>query len=218
MLSFGAALPIALAHPTPVAPAVPSQCGGSSWTLLVNGAVMNIKNDEDAGPGSWYWALDNYKKSIFIWQSDTTPTDFCTLVQYSGKWHTFAGALTPGNPANSPTTVEPHDGGGKESAAYVATFASNGPFNPNNVATTGNLGNFNFGGTKADILLGTAGTGDTTYTSFIGMYFGNGYVGGSFTYQAATYVYTQGNGLGYGNFWVSSPISNNANIGDIITK
>lgn len=178
---------------------------------------MNIKNDEDAGPGSWYWALDNYQKSIFIWQSVTIPTDFCTLVQYSGNWHTFAGALTPGNPANNPTMVEPHDGGGKESAAYVATFTSNGPFNPSNLATTGHLGNFNFGGTKGDILMGTAGTGDTSYTSFLALYFGSGNYG-SFSYRAATFVYTQGNGLGYGNFWVSSPISNNDNIGDIITK
>ena len=224
LLSLVVATPMALAvppgPPAKVTPAVPSQCGGTSWTLLVNGAVMNIKNDEDAGPGSFYWALDNYQKSSIIWQSTATPTDFCTLVQFSGDWHTFAGALAPGYPASNPTIVEPHDGSGKMTAAYVATFTWSGQFNPNNVRIAGHIGDFNFGGTKADILLGTNHPqGDATYTSFLTLYFGNSFDSQSagFAYQAVTYVYAQGNGIGYGNLWVSSPISNNPNIGNIIT-
>ncbi|MDG7008090.1 MAG: hypothetical protein JRN06_07575 [Nitrososphaerota archaeon] len=218
LLSFVVAAPMARAvppgPPAKVTPAVPIQCGGSAWTLPVNGAVTSIKNDEDAGPGSWYWALDDCQKSIFIWQSASTPTDYCTLVQYSGDWHTFAGAHAPGNPAGGPTIVEPHDGSGKMTAASVATFTMSGPFNSNGLRTTGHLGGFNLGGTKADIPLGTAGQGDTSPTGFFVLHFGHSY--SSFAWQAATYVHTQGNGIGYGNLWVSSPISNNPNMGNII--
>ncbi len=209
VLSFVAVLPFAVAADSPPTPVAPSQCGAGFGSAPLANVVMHITNDEDAGP-SYYWALDNYQKSIIIWQSTVTPTNFCTLVQYSGNWHTYTGALSPGT-----GVTQASDGSGKMVAAYVATFTATLPFNPNGLPTTGSIGHYNFGGNKSDILASPSSQiGDTSYVSFLTLYF-NGHA--AFAYLAASYIYTQGNGLGYGNLWVSSPISNADNMGDIIT-
>ena len=80
-------------------PVVPTECGGtpSTWSAqpIIN-VRMSVTNDEDTGFVG-YWALDSYQKSIYVWQMPPTGpgATFCALVQYSGLWQTFAGALSP---------------------------------------------------------------------------------------------------------------------------
>jgi len=193
-----------------VTPIIPSQCAAQPLTWspqpIIN-SKMTVQNDEDAG-NVGYWALDNYPKSIVIWE-DSTNTNFCALIQYSGTWQTFAGALSPQN-----GVAEVNTRSGHFTAAYVAMFT--GTFFPT-VPVHGSIGTYNFGGTMADILLGSYGngqTGDTTYTSYLSLYFSSH---AGFTYLAASYIYTLGAGMGYGKLWVSSPISTSADMGDILT-
>jgi hypothetical protein len=210
VLSFLTALPLVVAADPPPTPVAPSQCGPDFTSAPVANVVMTVKNDEDAGP-SWYWGLDNYQKSVIIWQSTITDTKFCALVQYSGGWQTFKGAMSPGT-----GMILAHDGNGKMVAAYVASISATSQFNLNGMPTKGSLGTFNFGGTKSDILASPPNQqGDTNKVNYLNLYFGPG--NWDFSYLAASYVYTQGNGLGYGNLWVSSPITSDANMGDIIT-
>lgn len=214
------AIPFASATSSPTGvstPPVPSQCSSipnTSWLGPLANSKMTVKNDEDAAP-AWYWALDTYQKSITMWVSGTT---YCLLEQYSGTWKTFAGALSPGT-----EVPEPRAGSGTFSAASVITFTDTYPFNPNHIPTTGSIGTFNFGGTKADILTPPASqTGDPTFTFGAGLYFGAVNSAGyeqtlsTFSYLASTFIFVQGTGVGYGKLWVSSPIGNN-NFGDIIT-
>ncbi len=127
--------------------------------------VLNIKhkvvNDEDSG-NVGYWALDNYNRQIKVWKlPDGT---FYVRTKYEGKWKTFAGALSPGSGA-----VQSKDASGGFKGGYTATFDATSV-----TPTFGNIGTFDYGGTKADVLLGTYGagqTGPTTPFSWSSTYF-----------------------------------------------
>ena len=132
-------------------------------SVLILDINYKVTNDEDSG-FSGYWALDDYEKHIQIWK--VPDGSFYAVVTYEGKFHTFAGALSPQN-----GVTETKDATGEFNGGYVATFR--GTFSPA-LATRGYVGTFDFGGTKADILLGTYGngqTGSTTPFSYLGSYF-----------------------------------------------
>lgn len=129
-------------------------------TLVLN-ITMKVTNDEDSG-NVGYWALDDYNKSVQVWQ--TPGGSFYAVVRYEGKWRTFAGALSPGA-----GLVQSKDASGTFEGGYVATFTAAGF-----TSKFGNIGTFDFGGTKADILLGTYGAGQsgpTTPFSWLSTYF-----------------------------------------------
>lgn len=133
---------------------------GSVLILDIN---YKVTNDEDSG-FSGYWALDDYKKHIKIW--NVPDGSFYAVVKYEGKFHTYVDALSPQN-----GLTESKDATGKFNGGYVATFT--GTFSPT-LATRGDIGTFDFTGTKADILLGTYGngqTGPTTPFSYLSSYF-----------------------------------------------
>ena len=135
----------------------------SHGSVLILNINYKVTNDEDSG-FSGYWALDDYEKHIQIWK--VPDGSFYAVVKYEGKFHTFAGASSPQNGA-----TETKDATGKFNGGYVATFT--GTFSPT-LTTRGHIGTFDFGGTKADILLGTYGngqTGSTTPFSYLGSYF-----------------------------------------------
>lgn len=127
--------------------------------------VLNIKhkvtNDEDSG-NAGYWALDNYNKHIKVWQLlDGT---FYVVVKYEGKWNTFKGALSPGA-----GVAESKDASGEFEGGYTATFTAT-----SFTSKFGNIGTKDYGGSKADVLLGTYGagqTGPTTPFSWLSTYF-----------------------------------------------
>jgi hypothetical protein len=208
------AIPYVLATTTsaPI-PTIPSQCTtaiatGWSTSPIIN-ARMTIHNDEDSGLVG-YWALDNFVESFVIWQNnDTTPNTFCALDQYSGTWKTFAGALSPQNGVE-----EPNGASGSMNAAIVKIFTGTflGPYckatktytcsgTYSAKPTTGNIGSFNLGGTKSQILLGTY-TKQKAFnpTSFLTFYFKTPSI---ISEPAWSWVYALGNGVGYGNMWVN---------------
>lgn len=154
---------------------------GSSLIMNVNYKVVN---DEDSGSVG-YWALDSYNKSLQVWQGPDKVT-FYVVGRYTGSWQTFAGALSPGF-----GTVEPGDFSGQFEGGYVATFTFTGVFNPGNFKANGNIGSYDFQGTKADVLRGTYGAGQTgspAPVSVLGIYF-PGYVNFNYINWGWTYHY-----------------------------
>ncbi len=127
--------------------------GVPSGSVLVLNVTYKVINDEDSG-NVGYWALDNYKKHLQVWKvPDGT---FYAVARYVGKWRTFETALSPGT-----GTPEEKDASGTFQGGYIATFTFTGTFNPDNLKKKGKIGTFDYGGSKADVLLGTYGNGQT---------------------------------------------------------
>jgi hypothetical protein len=177
---------------------------------------MQVSNDEDTGFVG-YWALDNYQKSIVVWET-TDLTTFCALVQYAGTFQTFAGALSPQN-----GVTELRDGSGGMNGGYAWAFTATLLSTPTK-PVSGFIGTFNFGGTKKDILLGSYSapqTGNLTPVDWTTFYFSSGSVS-TFNPSVWAWTYTLGTGLGFGRFtkagygdmWVNA---NGGSLGDIVT-
>jgi len=213
VLLLSGAIPYVVADPPLPAPAPPTQCtsqistGWSSQPII--NATMHVINDEDSGLVG-YWALDDYQKTMTVWEnSGTSPAIFCALVQYIGEWHTFQGALSPQN-----GVAEPNDGSGSFSGGYVAIFTATFLANGSSEPLTGSIGNFNYGGTKADILLGSYAGGQTGAPNKVdwSTFYFTGVSG--FTQTAWAWVYIHGDGAAYGSMWVNALIGS---FGDIVT-
>lgn len=100
--------------------------------------------------------MDNYNKQVQVWQApDGT---FYVVARYDGKWNTFAGALSPGA-----GVTQDNDATGTFQGGYAGTFTASSC-----TPTFGNIGTKDFGGTKADIMLGTYGAGQTGPTTVFG--------------------------------------------------
>ncbi len=153
---------------------------------LVIYATANIINDEDSG-NVGYWAMDNYFKVIKAWQTGISASTaaypsntYMANVTYTGRWNTFAGALSPGL-----GTIEPYNGAGTMVGGYNIIFS--GVFAPgsNAVVTDGSLlGTFNDQGSVSDILKGkyvNGQTGDAKAWDWIASYF-PGYSSSSIKY------------------------------------
>jgi len=148
---------------------------GSQLVININHKVIN---DEDSG-NVGYWALDNYNKKVQVWQ--VPGGSFYAVARYVGNWQIFAGALSPGT-----GKVQGNDASGTFQGGYTGTFTATscGP-------TFGNIGTKDYGGTKADILQGTYGagqTGPTTPYSFLDEYC-NGYSNFHYNNWGWTYHY-----------------------------
>ena len=113
---------------------------------LVINTNYKVERDEDSG-NVGYWALDNYTKHVQVWQ--TPDSKYYTVARYVGKWKTFKGAKSPGA-----GVTQQEDATGSMRGGYTATFAA-----PSCTPVFGKLEDKDFGGTKADIMLGTYGAG-----------------------------------------------------------
>jgi len=174
-----------------------------------------VTNDEDSGNHA-YWALDNYQKSLIVWQSlaiagPPAPEGsfmFCALAQYDGSWQTFSGALSP-----ETGVVEPNDGTGPFSGGYVATFTAIPKTTPDK-PTSGYIGSFDYGGTKADILAPPGTQTGGTPIDVTGFYFiPAGHMNPTFMLPTWGWIYNQGAGVGYGNLWANIA---SGSFGDIV--
>lgn len=148
-------------------------------SVLVLNITHKVTNDEDSG-NVGYWALDNYNKHVQIWE--VPDGSFYVVARYTGRWKTFAGALSPG--AGVPQSK---DASGTFQGGYTATIT--GSFTPGTQKTKGNIGRFDYGGSKDDILLGTYGApqaGPTDPWSFVSAYFSGAVV---FTYGQWGWTY-----------------------------
>lgn len=218
LLSFATIMPLALADRQPPTPAVPNQCTSvvaTGWTSTpVINVAMQVRNDEDSGLVG-YWALDDFQQSNIVWENPTTnPPTFCALLQYSGEWQTFQGALSPETGA-----TQASDGSGPLTGGIVAYFTSSAFLGQKSTKPlTGFIGMFDYGGTRADILKGTYATqtGDTSRVYFLSFYFTGGTaIQQSMNEPAWAFTYTQQGGSGYGSMWVNAL---SGNFGDILTQ
>ena len=114
--------------------------------VLVVNSSYTVRNDEDTG-FTGYWALDNYVKNLKIWQ--TGPITYTVNAIYTGTWCTFAGAQSPQS-----GSTEPKDGCGMLNGGYDAQLVTYASFNSLAI-NNGNIGTFNYGGSKADIVKDT---------------------------------------------------------------
>jgi hypothetical protein len=113
---------------------------GSTQVL---GITFKVVNDEDSGIFG-YWALDAINRVVSVWQQPDG--SFFVIATYSGKITTFARAVSPNDLATPETT----DASGTFQGGYVATFSATTV-----VSAFGSIGTKDFGGTQADVLLGT---------------------------------------------------------------
>ncbi len=183
LLLLTTAAPVLAAGPTHPIPA-PSPPAGS--TLVLN-LKYHVINDEDSGLVG-YWALDQYDKQVQVW-STSARGSYYAFITYDGSYHTFAGAQSPQNGVTEKRDVAGSFNGFLE---FTFTATSSTPF-------SGSISTKNYGGTVADILLGSYGngqTGPTSVFSWSGAYFGG------FSNEAATnwaFYYYMGNTLGWTN-------------------
>jgi len=155
---------------------------GSTLVLKIN---YKVTNDEDSGFVG-FWALDNYNKQVQVWQDPTNPNLFYVVARYEGNWNTFAGALSP-----AAGLTESTDASGTFQGGWAGTFTATGMVSSPSYPTFGNIGTFNFGGTKSDVLLGTYGagqTGPTTIFDWVNTFF-TGASSPSLTQWGWTYHY-----------------------------
>jgi hypothetical protein len=149
-------LPLLMVAPIQAAPGHPpfgsfvNSSGVPAGSTLIMNVTYSVTNDEDSGDFG-YWALDNFNKQLQVWQGPDK-TSYYVVARYTGSFTTFAGALSPG--AGAPVSK---DATGQFEGGYVATFTFTGAFNPGGFKTNGNIGTYDFGGTKADVLLQTYG-------------------------------------------------------------
>ncbi len=137
-----------------------------------------VTNDEDAG-NLGYWALDNYKTNIQVWQ--VPDGSYYVVADYKGTWQTFAGSISP----NAGVT-ENNDASGTFDGGYTAVFTA-----ASCSTVKGNSGSFDFGGTKEDILLGSyriGQKGPPTPYDFFAQYC-PGYSNFDFSYWGWNYNY-----------------------------
>jgi hypothetical protein len=108
-----------------------STCAGG--TQVVN-VTMTITNDADSAVWGGTWAIDNFNKSLQIW--DEGGGSFCVLASYNGSFVTNGNPSPQGNQSLAPGIT------GSMSGGYSGTF-TNAIFAPNgSLATNGNLGTF----------------------------------------------------------------------------
>jgi hypothetical protein len=170
---------------------------------------FTVQNDEDSGYAAGYWALDNYVQTVQVWSLGGTQYE--AVQTFKGTFTTYAGALSPQNGVSEPNTET-----GTLVGEIVSTFSATS-FNPSNYVVYGNLGTKNYGGTEANVLLGTyalQGSGDATPYNWFTAYFAGVPPSGAGSLDNVnwgfTYTITSGTSL----VW-----NNNAalNTGDIIT-
>lgn len=159
-------LPVAAAPNHPPWGSFVNSGGAPAGSTLVVDVTYKVTNDEDSG-NFGYWALDDYNKHVQVWQvPDGT---FYVVARYAVQWQTFAGAKSPGA-----GVTQTKDASGTFEGGYVATFAATGFVSSPAYSKFGNIGTFDFGGSRADILKQTYGAGQTGPTkpfSFLSAYF-----------------------------------------------
>lgn len=158
---------------------------------LVIDVTHKVLNDGDSGIGR-YWAYDNYKKHIRVWQ--TNATTFCVVTEYAGTFKSTAGSSPAGTGTIAAGVTGAMNGG------YRATFT--GALNPNSAYNRrGFIGTFDYGWT------GNPSTSAPNPFSWMGNYFVAG-SGADFDYFWWGWVYATRNG----STWINSQ----GNAGDII--
>lgn len=141
-----AALLGALILPASVAAGPPNQ--GQNWGKYVNASACSgtlviditygVTNDADSGTTGNYWAYDNYRKQVQVWQA--AAGSFCVIARYEGRF-TPVATTSPGGTGQLAEGQTGTFAGGYQ-ANFAGTLAQT-PAYP----TNGYLGSFDFGWT-----------------------------------------------------------------------
>ena len=129
-------------------------------TLVVNVSWL-VLNDEDYRWGAGCWALDSGLMCVQVWQ--LPDGSWVALKTYNEMFYTPQGAISP-----VAGTIESKTGVGTFNAQYIVSFTGT---LATGVQLTGCLGVKNYGGTIADILLGTGAQGAPNGYSWRDQYF-----------------------------------------------
>jgi hypothetical protein len=128
MAAFSITATTALASPGPVSTG--KQACKASGPAVVN--VNYTYTSPDSGLGGNDWANDTIKRQIQIWKIDG---GYCASVKDQGSFVTLAGT-SPGATGTVSAGIT-----GTLKGGYTTTLLT-GEFNPNGLATKGNLGSF----------------------------------------------------------------------------
>ena len=187
ILGLSASGPIFASGPSQPVPSNP--CSRTPVLTLHYHAI----NDEDSGFVG-YWALDHYAKTVQVYNEGSY---YCAWETYDGGWQTFQGALSPQN-----GVTESRDGAGNFNGylelLFTATSVTSGTFI---------LSTQNYGGTMADILLGSYGNGQTGNTNTYDWtaHFTTGFAPYGSNYEPIWgFYYFMGNTLGWTNAYSGS--------------
>lgn len=171
----------------------PGQCDGPLGKLVIN-VTHKVTNDLDSGLAGW-WAYDDYKKHIQVWQVDTNT--FCAVVRYQGSFVTNDGP-SPMNTDTIDAEIE-----GTFEGGYRATITGTLNSSPTYYRTKGNIGTFDYG---CDIKTDPGDRSTCTLFNWVATYF----TSPIFTYEWWGWVYHGGsNGT-----WVNSSDGNQGDITD----
>ncbi|MGC2288519.1 MAG: hypothetical protein WA688_01500 [Thermoplasmata archaeon] len=151
-------------------------------------------NDEDSGIFG-YWALDYYTTDVYVWYATAGvyAGDYYWVQTFSGMFESPQGALSPAHGyLENETQVGTLTGG-------LEGLISGGTFSPGANPVSGSLGELNYSGTTADLLLGTYGSGqvgDANEYNWYAAYFGSS---GTLTEPEWGFVYNANLAFSYGN-------------------
>jgi hypothetical protein len=189
---------------------------------LVLSISWTTQNDEDSGFAG-YWAMDHYTNELQVWQ--VSSGNYYYLIRSSGVFSSPQGATTPGSGASyEPAGYVETQGEsvyGTLVGGVVGTFTATG-FNPSQLATKGDLGTLNYGGTVQDVLKGTYGNGQTgdsapnAYYWWLTTYFTSPTQGASsfgFAYQLSHIFFSKGSSNQFCNY--GNPANTLVSSGDI---
>ncbi|MDG6912773.1 MAG: hypothetical protein JRN35_06805 [Nitrososphaerota archaeon] len=185
--------------------APPAPAAGAVLKVAVS---TYVTYDVDSGYAG-YWALDNYTKTLTVWYQPSNAT-YYFVESYTGTSTTYSGIVSPGSIPGA-TCVQEGATGVAYMSGYISGWVTAGTYNPT-LPTTGFVGNYNYGGSKAN--LGACGAGYTgspapNPVDLLGHYFNTGY-----TYTtppwALTYFYQ-------GQTWVDANYVTQPNSGNIVT-
>ncbi len=105
---------------------------------LVINITHKVLNDQDSAVTRPVWALDNYNKSLQVWQ--VGPNSFYAVARYTGSFTTTAGSSPMGrDPDGIAGGIKGSYEGGYTSTVFTGTLRANPEF-----ATRGNIGTFDY--------------------------------------------------------------------------
>ena len=163
------------------------QCHGSGRPII--NVVQRIQNDIDSGVNGNYWAYDDLRRHIQVWQTGTNA--YCAVVRDQGSFTTVAGDSPGGSTTIAAGITGTFKGG------YTARITGTLKATPG-ASTRGFIGDFDY---QCD-----ASTGNCPgYVSWPDLYFNTG---STFDYISWGWIYHGGNN----GRWVNAVTGNRGDI------
>jgi len=115
-----------------------SQCPNGN--LVIN-VTQKALNDGDTRVGSGFWAMDNFNRTIKVWQ--IAYNTYCATVSYKGQFVSLGG-VSPEGAGTIGVGVTGTVEGGYRSTIFTGTLNPNPTFDGSNLPTNGSLGTIDY--------------------------------------------------------------------------